>query len=159
MQFIQQGHVYRSADPRLAANGHVNDRVVLRINLPGGDVMYDGPAVSRRRGRYPRCRLDAFKAWAALDVSELLQGTWQRGLDDDAHQRRLIEARNTVPAAGTPLPEEAPDVTLVNASGGTITMGADATVTLDGMSLSPAGWIAGADLVKGAAIVDLRGPA
>jgi hypothetical protein len=138
MEFIHQGHVYRSADPRLAANGHVNDRIVLRVNLPGGDVMFDGPAVSRRRGHYPRCRLDAFKAWADRDVTDLLQGTWQKGLDDEAHQRRLIEGRTAVPAAGTPRPDDDPAVTTASVT--------DVTLNLDGFVLTEATSIDGASL-------------
>jgi len=138
MDFIQQGRVYRSAEPRLAANGHVNDRVVLRVVVLGDDVIYDSPAVSRKRGRYPRCRRDAFEAWAAEDVTDLLQGTWQRGLDNEAHQRRLVEARNAVPGAGTPMPVvEFDDAVPLEEVG---------TLDLNGFTLTEAGSMDAADL-------------
>lgn len=78
--FIFVNRVYRSATPRVCDNGYVNDRLVVAVNLPGGDVMFDSPSIPRKRGRFGRCTLAAFKAWAGSDVTEQLNGTWQKGL-------------------------------------------------------------------------------
>lgn len=75
MHFIHSGRAYRAAQPRFCANGFVNDRVVIQVNLPGGDILYASPALAG--GRRGRCRLAAFKAWAAEDVTLHLDGQWE----------------------------------------------------------------------------------
>lgn len=83
MDIIQRGRVYRAKTPRQCGQtmhdqkGFVNDRVVLAVNLKGGDVMYDGPAVANGR-HYPKCTLAAFKEWAGSDVTDIMPpGEWQ----------------------------------------------------------------------------------
>lgn len=83
MEIIQQGRVYRAITPRSCGatlhnqGGWVNDRVVLRVNLVGGDVQYDGPAVANGR-HYPKCTLQSFKDWAGSDVTDIMpEGQWQ----------------------------------------------------------------------------------
>jgi hypothetical protein len=96
MDIIKIGRAYRCASPRIVPEtGQVNDRIVIRVNLKGGCVQYDGPAVRPGR-KYPTCTLKAFQSWAHADVTELLAGGWQRAFDPAPPQEgRTVAVRKT----------------------------------------------------------------
>lgn len=78
---LVRNHTYEAKRPArtgLISDPLINDRMIVWISHDGGTVQYDGPAVKIGR-RLPKVSAEAFRAWAARDVTELMPlNEWRR---------------------------------------------------------------------------------
>ncbi|CAM5386977.1 hypothetical protein [Rhodanobacter lindaniclasticus] len=83
------GHVYEAKRPTVVGlfDRFINDRQILWVGLT--EVQYDSPTV-RPGWHYPKISAEAFRNWAARDVTHLMpRNEWRHAPEDARAGTRL----------------------------------------------------------------------